>query len=125
MFQSFESGQALFIVVFHFLLGSILLTHLIVTPSFLCSSVSEALFALSFSLLSECSFFFSMLKLLYGIVEMNNTGVKVGFNRPKMTLSMRVFGPRNSAHVFWHSFLYGVLIDKPTSRHIYITRNLD
>ena len=42
--------------------------------SFLHSSVSEALFALSFSLLSE-RFFSSMLKLLQLIVELNNTSV--------------------------------------------------
>ena len=26
---------------------------------------------------------------------------QVGFNLPKLTLSMRVFGPRNSAYAFW------------------------
>ena len=56
--QSFESGQALFLVVFYFrVLSSIL------SLSFLCSSLSEALCALSFSFLSE-RFFFVMLKLL-------------------------------------------------------------
>ena len=38
-------------------------SRLILSLSFLCSSVSEALFALTFSFLSEC-FFSSMLKLL-------------------------------------------------------------
>ena len=44
----FESGQAQFLVVFYFLIS-----RLILSLSFLCSSVSEALFALSFSFLSE------------------------------------------------------------------------
>ena len=31
------------------------------------------------------------------------------------------FGPRNSAHAFWHTiFLYGFPLDKPTDRHTYI-----
>ena len=39
----------------------------------------------------------------------------VGFNCPKLTSSMHVFGPRTSAHVIWHMyFLYGFPIDKPT-----------
>ena len=28
---------------------------------------------------------------------------RVGFNRPKLILSMCVFGPRNSAYAFWHT----------------------
>ena len=83
--------------------------------------------------LSECFFpgsFLSMLKLLYHIVEVHNTVSQVGFNRPKLTLSMRVFGPRNSDHAFWYTyFLYGFPVDKLTFRHtyiyIYIMRNLD
>ena len=47
---------------------------------------------------------------------MNNTGVKVGFNCPELTLSMRVFGSHNSAYAFWH------MVDLHT---YYITRNLD
>ena len=58
--QSFESGQALFPVVFYFLIFA---SYSILSLSFLCSSLSEALFAISFSFLSEC-FFFVMLKLL-------------------------------------------------------------
>ena len=40
-------------MVFRFLL-TLSFSHLILILSFLCSSVSEALFALSFSFLSEC-----------------------------------------------------------------------
>ena len=47
--QSFESGHALFLVVIYFRFISSILSL-----SFLRSSVSEALFALSFSFLSEC-----------------------------------------------------------------------
>ena len=50
---------------------------------------------------------------------MNIQVSQVGFNRPKLTLSMRMFGPRNSAHAFWHTyFLYGFPLDKLT----YISR---
>ena len=56
--QSFESGQALFLVVFYFLIFGVLSS--ILSLSFLCSSVSEALFTLSFSFQSE-SFFFVMI----------------------------------------------------------------
>ena len=55
---------------------------LILSLSFLYSSVSEALFALSFSFLSE-RFFSSMLKLLQRTVEMNNTGVTSRFKPTK------------------------------------------
>ena len=56
--QSFGSGQALFLVVLYFSFSC-----LIPSLSSLGSSVSEVLFALSFSFLSE-RFFFVMLKLL-------------------------------------------------------------
>ena len=49
--QSFESGQRGFLFSHFRVLSSIL------SLSFLCSSVSEALFTLSFSFLSECLFF--------------------------------------------------------------------
>ena len=78
--ESFESGQRGFLFSHFRVLSSIL------SLSFLCSSVSEALFTLSFSLLSE-RFFFVMIKLLQSVVEINNT---VSFYRPNMTLSMRV-----------------------------------
>ena len=54
-------------------------------------SVSDALFAFSF--LSERFFF----------VHAKSVTCRsfVCFNRPKLTLSMRVFGPRNSAYAFW------------------------
>ena len=75
--QSFESGQALF-------LGGFLFSHFrvlssILSLSFLCSSISEALFTLSFSFLSEC-FFFVMIKR---VVEINNMGAQVSLYRPK------------------------------------------
>ena len=78
--QSFESGQALFLVVFYFLIFGVLSS--ILSLSFLCSSVSEALFTLSFSFLSEC-FYFVMIKLLQRVVEINNTGAQVSLYRPK------------------------------------------
>ena len=67
----------LVVVVFSFLLC---LFGVLSCLSLLCFSVSEALFALSFSFLSEHLLFFlasfsSMLKLLWCTVEMNNTGV--------------------------------------------------
>ena len=55
--QSFESGQRGFLFSHFRVLSSIL------SLSLLCSSVSEALFTLSFSFLSE-RFFFVMIKLL-------------------------------------------------------------
>ena len=51
----------------------------------------------------------SMLKLLQRIVDINNAG---GFYRPILTLSMRAFGPRNSAYAFWTK------TDTHTYRHI-------
>ena len=82
--QSFESGQALFLMVFYFLIFAFY-----PQPFFPLFFVCEALFALIFSFLSE-RFFFVMLNLLWRVVEINNTGVQVSFYRPKMTLSMRV-----------------------------------
>ena len=88
--------------------------HLILSFSFLCSSVSGALFALSFSILGERCFF----RLLFFV---HAKAALVNFNWPKLTLSMRVFGSRNSAHAFWHTyFLYGFPVDKPTYIHTYI-----
>ena len=78
--QSFESGQRGFLFS-HFLVLSENLSL-----SFLCSSVSEALFTLSFSFLSE-RFFFVHDKAAQ---EINNKGAQVSLYRPKMTLSMRV-----------------------------------
>ena len=66
--QSFESGQRGFLFSHFRVLSSIR------SLSFLCSSVSEALFTLSFSFLSE-RFFFVMIKLLLSVVEINNAGV--------------------------------------------------
>ena len=65
--QSFESGQHGFLFSHFRVLSSIF------SLSFLCSSVSEALFTLSFSFLSERFFF--IMKLLLRVVEINNTGV--------------------------------------------------
>ena len=56
--QSFESSQALFLVDFYF---RIIASYRQSSAFLYCSSVSEALFALSFSFLSE-RFFFVMLK---------------------------------------------------------------
>ena len=73
--QSFESGQRGFLFSHFRVLSSIL------SLSFLCSSVSEALFTLSFSFLSE-RFFFVHDKA--ALARSRNQ------YRPKMTLSMRV-----------------------------------
>ena len=81
--QSFESGQRGFRYSHFRVLSSIL------SLSFLCSSVSEALFTLSFSFLSERFFFVLDKKLLKRLVEVNSTGAQVSLYRPKMTLSMR------------------------------------
>ena len=94
---------------------SLSLSSLVLSLSFLCSSVSEALFALSFSFLSEFFFFFGFYfvhakaALAYPYSR-NESQVIFIFNHPK--LSMRVFGPRNSAYALWHTKTY-----KPT--HIY------
>ena len=74
--QSFESGQRVFLI-FHFrVLSSILSLY------FLCSFVSEALFTLSFTLVSE-HFFLVMIKLLKSEVKINNTGVRSIFTAQK------------------------------------------
>ena len=74
--QSFESGQRGFLFC-GFLFSHFRVFSSILSLSFLCSSVSEALFTLSFSFLSERFFF--------GVVEINNTGVSlVSLYRPKM-----------------------------------------
>ena len=65
--QSFENSQALILVVFRSF------SRLILSLSFLCSSVYEALFALSFSFLSE-RFSSVHAKAVLALVEMNNTG---------------------------------------------------
>ena len=72
-------------------------SRFILSHSFLHSSVPEALFALSFSFPSE-RFFFIMLKLLYRIVEINNTGVTGQFLPPKYDFEHVHGGPRNSAY---------------------------
>ena len=96
--QSFESGQRGFLF-FHFrVLSSIL------SLSFLYSSVSEALFTLSFSFLSE-RFFFVFL------VEINNTGV-AGQSLPPKNDFEHAHGLHNSA--------YAVNLTYETYRHIYI-----
>ena len=103
--QSFESGQRGFLFSHFRVLSSIL------SLSFLCSSVSEALFTLSFSFLSE-RFFFVMIKLLYSVVEINSTGVS-GQSLPPKTVFEHARGLRNSA--------YAVNLTYETYRHIYIT----
>ena len=77
--QSFESGQR------GFLFSHFRVLYSILSLSFLCSSVSEALFTLSFSFLSE-RFFFVHNKVALA----HNTGAQVSLYRPKMTLCMRV-----------------------------------
>ena len=71
-------------------------SRLILCLSFLSSSVSEALFALSFSFLSE-RFFFVKLKLLLRVVEINNTVVTGQFLLPKKEFE-HACGPRNSTY---------------------------
>ena len=84
---------------FHFrVLSSIL------SLSFLCSSVSEALFTLSFSYLSERFFF------VHRVVEINNTGVTGHSLQPKNDFE-HARGLRNSA--------YAVNLTYETYRHIY------
>ena len=43
----------------------------------------------------------SKLKVLLRLVEMNNTGVTGQNLPPILTLSMRAFGPLDSAYAFW------------------------
>ena len=83
---------------------------LILSFSFLCSSVSEALFALSLSFLSERFFFIHPKAAL----EMNNTGVTGRFE-PPTDYEQRAFRPRKSAYTFWYTI----------DNNVYITRNLD
>ena len=92
---------------FHFrVLSSIL------SLSFLCSSVSEALFTLSFSYLSE-RFFFVHDKA--ALVEINNTGV-TGQSLPPKNDFEHARGLRNSA--------YAVNLTYETYRHYTYTRNV-
>ena len=102
--QSFENGQALILVVFHSF------SRLILSLSFLCSSVYEALFALSFSFLIER---FSSAHAKAALAYIIRVSL-VGFYRPILTLSMCAFGPRNSAYAFWTT----------TDTHIYISREI-
>ena len=113
--QSFKNGQRGYLFSHFQVLSSIL------RLSFLCSSVYEALLALSYSFLSEC-FFFVMIKLLYRVVEINNTGV-TGQSLPPKNDFEHARGKRNSA--------YPVNLTYETYRHTRhtdihnITRNLD
>ena len=72
-------------------------SRLILSLSFLCSSVYVALFALSFSFLSER---FSSVHAKAATAYSRRV-LLVGFYRPILTLSMRAFGPRISAYAFW------------------------
>ena len=103
--QSFESGQRGFLFSHFRVLSSIL------SLSFHCSSVTEALFTLSFSFLRE-RFFFVMIKLLYSVVEINNTGV-TGQSLPPKNDFEHARWQRNSA--------YAVNLTYETYRHIYYT----
>ena len=88
-----------------------LYSHLILCLYFLCSSVTEALFALSFSFLCE-RFVFIHAKSALAYIRNEKHGCHGSvFNRPKITLSMRVLGPRTSAYEFrvtpdLHLYLY-------------------
>ena len=88
--QSFESEQRGFLFSHFRVLSSIL------SLSFLCSFVSEALFTLSFTFVSE-RFFFVMIKLLEREVEINNTGVTGQSLPPKYDFE-HALGLRNSAY---------------------------
>ena len=79
-------------MVFYFLCS-----HLILNPQpFFPLSVSEALFTLTFSFLSE-RFFFVMIKLLLSVVEINNTGV-TGQSLPPKNDFEHARGLRNSSY---------------------------
>ena len=67
------------------LLLALSLSRLILSLSFLCSSVSETLFALCFSFISEhfSGFFFVHGKAALAYVKMNNMGVSGWFQPPK------------------------------------------
>ena len=89
-------------------------SHIILSLSFLCSSVSEALFALSFSFLSErsiSSFFFVHAKAAQECsIEMNNTGVTSLFYLAKTDFEhAREIRPHILAYIFF----------KQTYRHTY------
>ena len=92
------------IFYFHFRVLS-----LILSLSFLCSSVSEALFTLSFSYLSE-RFFFVHDKAALAVVEINNTCV-TGQSLPPKNDFEHARGLRNSA--------YAVNLTYETYRNIY------
>ena len=109
--QSFESGQA---VSRGFLFSHFRVLSSILSLSFLCSSVSDALFALSFSFLSE-RFFFVLQKLLYRVVEINNTGV-TGQSLPPKNYFEHAHGTRNSAYAV--NLTCDRHTDRPTDRHI-------
>ena len=106
--QSLESGQR-----FHFrVLSSIL------SLSFLCSSVSEALFTLSFSYLSECFFF----------VHDKAWVSQVSLYHPKMTLSMRVGYVIPPMQLIWHTrhtdiytYIYIQVTEKPFTSGLKLT----
>ena len=94
------------VLCFHFLVLSSILSL-----SFLCSSVAEALFTLSFSYLSERFFFVHDKAALARVVEINNTGV-TGQSLPPKNDFEHARGLRNSA--------YAVNLTYETYRHIYI-----
>ena len=79
--------------------------------SFLCSSVSEALFTLSFSYISERFFLVHDKAALAHRVEINNSGV-TGQSLPPKNDFEHARGLRNSA--------YAVNLTYETYRHIYI-----
>ena len=98
----------LILVVFRFL------SRLILSLSFLCSSVYEALFALSFSFLSE-RFSSVHAKAALAIVEMNNMGV-----------TGRILPPNTD---FEHARVWPTLfrlrfLDHDRHTHIYISREI-
>ena len=82
--QSFESGQRGFLFSHFRVLSTIL------SLSFLCSSVSEALFTLSFSFLSERFFFVHHKAALARSRKSIARVSQVSLYRMKMILSMRV-----------------------------------
>ena len=109
--QSFESGQALFLVVFsHFhVLSSIL------SLFFLSFSVSEALIALSFSFLSE-RFFFVHAKA--ALARSPKRITRVSQSLPPKNDFEHARGSRNSAYAV--NLTYDIHTDIPTYRHIYM-----
>ena len=101
------------------LLLALSFSRLVLSISFLCSSVSEARFALCFSFLSECLLLFFVHAKAVLAYSRNELWVsQVGFKHQKQTLSMRVFGPRNSAYAFWHT------VDIQTDTYVYISREI-